>query len=156
MLNLLLSLAFLALISIYPNALLAHCDSMDGPVVSDARKTLANKKVDSVLKWVGPKDEKIIIDAFQRTLEVRIQIKIAQELADQYFFETIVRIHWASEGESFSGIKPSGDVEPSISAADKTIKLVRAYLQAYVEFIHYVEEIHHLVSKSVSHKHRDI
>jgi len=63
MLNLLLSLAFLALISIYPNAVLAHCDSL-----------------------VGPKDEKIIIDAFQRTLEVRIQSKINQELADQYFF----------------------------------------------------------------------
>ena len=67
MLNLLLSLAFLALISIYPNAVLAHCDSL-----------------------VGPKDEKIIIDAFQHTLEVHIQSKINQELADQYFFKKLL------------------------------------------------------------------
>lgn len=118
----LISLTFLSLISLYSTSSLAHCDSMDGPVVRDANKALANKKIDPILKWVTPKDEKAVLAAFHRTLEVRTQGKAAQELADQYFFETLVRIHRAGEGEGFTGIKPSGHVEPSIAATDQALK----------------------------------
>ena len=33
--------------------------------------------------------------------------KDAQELADMYFFETLVRIHRAGEGVAYTGLKPA-------------------------------------------------
>jgi hypothetical protein len=40
-----------------------------------------------------------------------------------YFFETLVRIHRAGEGEPYTGLKPAGrDLEPAIPAADKAIE----------------------------------
>ena len=35
----------------------AHCDTLDGPVIQDARKALEAKDVTPVLKWVREKDE---------------------------------------------------------------------------------------------------
>jgi hypothetical protein len=46
----------------------------------------------------------------------------AKEFADMYFFETLVRIHRAGEGEPYTGIKPAGrDLGPAVPAADKAI-----------------------------------
>jgi hypothetical protein len=39
-----------------------------------------------------------------------------------YFFETLVRIHRAGEGESYTGIKPADrDLGPAIPAGDKAV-----------------------------------
>ncbi len=39
-----------------------------------------------------------------------------------YFFETLVRIHRAGEGASYTGLKPAGrDLGPAIPAADKAL-----------------------------------
>jgi hypothetical protein len=47
----------------------------------------------------------------------------ARELADLYFFETLVRIHRAGEGAPYTGLKPAGrDLGPAIPAADKAIE----------------------------------
>jgi hypothetical protein len=43
---------------------------------------------------------------FTKTLAVRKQSKEAKELADMYFFETLVRIHCAGEGAPYTGLKP--------------------------------------------------
>ena len=45
----------------------------------------------------------------------------ARELADTYFFETLVRVHRAGEGADFTGLKPAGRIEPAVAAADKAI-----------------------------------
>jgi hypothetical protein len=46
----------------------------------------------------------------------------AQELADRFFFETVVRVHRVSEGAPYSGLKPAGfDLGPAIPAADKAV-----------------------------------
>lgn len=113
---------FFALFFLLPAIVQAHCDSIDGPVVNDAQRALSTKKIDPVLKWIQPEDEKEVRAAFERAIEVRKQSKTAQELADQYFFETLVRIHRASEGEGFAGIKPAGQVDPAIAATDKAFK----------------------------------
>jgi hypothetical protein len=55
-------------------------------------------------------------------LVVREETDAAKAVADQYFFETLVRIHRASEGEGFTGLKPAGSVEPAIAAADKALE----------------------------------
>lgn len=36
-------------------------------------------------------------------------------------FETLVRVHRAGEGAPYTGLKPAGEIEPAIAAADKSI-----------------------------------
>ena len=102
---------------------IAHCDGLDGPVVKAAQKALESGNVNPVLIWVLKKDEGEIKKAFQNSLAVRKLNPQAKELADMYFFETLVRIHRAGEGEPYTGLKPAGrDLEPAIPAADKAIE----------------------------------
>lgn len=101
---------------------LAHCDSMDGPVVKDAQRAIAEQNVTPVLKWVTAADEQEIRAAFQMTLAVRGESAAATALADRYFYETLVRVHRASEGEGFTGLKPAGSVDPAIAAADRALE----------------------------------
>ncbi len=103
-------------------AAFAHCDTMNGPVIQAARKALETGNVGLVLPWVQKKDEGNIRKAFEKTLKVRKQSPEAKELADMYFFETLVRIHRTGEGVSYDGIKPAGtEVESGIEAADKAV-----------------------------------
>ena len=105
-----------------PNNLFAHCDGMDGPVISAAKNALDTGDINLVLFWVQKKDEAELKNAFQKTLAVRKLNPEAKELADMYFFETLVRIHRAGEGEPYTGIKPAGrDLGPAVPAADKAI-----------------------------------
>jgi hypothetical protein len=101
---------------------LAHCDTMDGPVVKAAQKALESGNVNFVLIWVQQKDEAEIKKAFEKTLAVRKLSTEAKDLADMYFFETVVRIHRAGEGAPYTGLKPAGaEVNPAVTAADKAI-----------------------------------
>jgi hypothetical protein len=150
-------------------------------VVAAAKKALESKDVTPVLRWIKADDEKEIRVAFQKTLAVRVKGDEAKQLADMYFFETLVRIHRASEGEPYTGLKPTGtEIEPPVKAADKALesgstdavtkmvtdavskgiqerfakaKETRAHadesveagrkaVAAYVEFVHYVEQVH--------------
>ena len=171
-----------------PNRVLAHCDGMDGPVVMAAQKALETGNTNLVLIWVQKKDEAEIKKAFQKTLAVRKFSPEAKELADMYFFETLVRIHRAGEGEPYTGIKPAGrDLGPAVPAGDKAVadgkleplyKLLtdkihdslhekfekvmkkknfkkdnvdagREYVESYVIFIHYVENLYDTAKKGV-------
>jgi hypothetical protein len=100
---------------------LAHCDTLDGPVVGDARIALDKGEVTPVLKWVQADDEREIREAFDRAVAVRKLGTEAQQLADTYFFETLVRVHRAGEGAPFTGLKPAGAIEPPIAAADQAL-----------------------------------
>lgn len=106
---------------ILPGQAAAHCDTLDGPVVADARAALAEENVVPVLKWVKADDENEIRAAFEKTLAVRKLDPAARELADRYFFETLVRIHRAGEGAPYTGLKPAGTVEPVIAKADRAL-----------------------------------
>lgn len=194
----------LIMIFLGANSVFAHCDGLDGPVVTAAKKALETSNINLVLIWVQKKDETEIKKAFQRTLAVRKLNPEAKELADMYFFETLVRVHRAGEGAPYTGLKPAGrDLGPAIPAADKAIvdgkleplyKLLtdkihdglnekfkdvmakknfkkddveggRKYIETYVIFIHYVEELYEAAKKAVhghypepeageGHKHR--
>lgn len=100
----------------------AHCDGMDGPVVRDARIALEERDPTVVLKWVGPERETEIRQAFAKALAVRALGKDAEELSDLWFFETLVRLHRAGEGEPFTGLKPAGRIDPGIAAADAALE----------------------------------
>jgi len=165
-----------------------HCDGLDGPVVAAARNALETGNVDLVLIWVQGKDEGEIKKAFQKTLAVRKLNPEVRELADLYFFETLVRLHRAGEGEPYTGLKPAGrDLGPAIPAADRAIadgklepvyrlltdrihdglhekftnvmskknfdkndvEAGRKYVESYVTYIHYVEELFDRATKAV-------
>ncbi len=101
----------------------AHCDGMDGPVVKAARQALDSGNVNRVLIWVRAADESELRQAFARTLAVGKLNPEAKGLAETYFFETVVRLHRAGEGEPYTGLKPAGrDLGPAIPAADQAIR----------------------------------
>jgi hypothetical protein len=96
---------------------------MDGPVVKAAQRALAKGDANLVLIWVQANDEAEIRKVFAKTMAVRKLNAEARELADLYFFETLVRIHRAGEGAPYTGLKPAGrDLGPAIPAADKAIE----------------------------------
>jgi Family of unknown function (DUF6448) len=159
---------------------IGHCDGMDGPVVTLARKALEAGNVNLVLPWVRKDDEPEIRHAFEHALAVRSLGPKAKALADHHFFETLVRVHRAGEGAAYTGLKPAGrDLGPAIPAADRALAEAsvenvitllneavrqgarkhfqaavarrnfdpddvaagRAYVEAYVPYIHYVERL---------------
>ena len=98
-----------------------HCDTFNGPVVTAARQALQKRDVTPVLKWVSADSEAQIREAFAKTLAAREASPQAREIADQWFFETVVRLHRTTEGEPFTGItneKP----EAGIELADEAIE----------------------------------
>src|SRR5512140_3076429 len=106
-----------------PGRGLAHCDGLDGPVVAAARQALENNEVTRVLIWVQRKDETEIRKAFEQTLAVRKLSTPARELADTYFFETLVRVHRAGEGAPYTGLKPAGrNLGPAIPGAARALE----------------------------------
>lgn len=116
--------AVLAAMLCLPLTAAAHCDSLNGPVVKDARAALQAGHVTPVLKWVRAQDEAQIRAAFAKTLAVRKTSAEARELADFYFFETLVRIHRAGEGAPFTGVKTPEEakVPACIVGADKALE----------------------------------
>jgi hypothetical protein len=113
----------LGTLALMPRSALAHCDGLDGPVVTAARQALEKNDLTRVLIWVQEKDEVEIRRAFERTLTVRKLSAQARELADMYFFETLVRVHRAGEGAPYTGLKPAGrDLGPAIPEADRALE----------------------------------
>jgi len=106
----------------FTKSIYAHCDTLEGPVVETAKKALASGDVTPLLKWVAADDEQMIRTAFQKTLEVRKLGPQARNLADMYFFETLVRIHRAGEGAPYTGLKPGTAVDPAVALADKALE----------------------------------
>ncbi|MCK9400672.1 MAG: DUF6448 family protein [Bacteroidales bacterium] len=105
-------------------ALYAHCDTMDGPLIADAKQAIEQNNVNYTLKWVPAAHEKEIKDAFDLMMKVRGFSTDAKVLAETYFFETLVRIHRAGEGVPFTGVKPSGiPIDEKVLAADKSIEV---------------------------------
>lgn len=182
-----------AVVSLIPDRVWAHCDSLEGPVVQDARLALEKGDPTPVLKWVNKDHEDELRVAFKQTMAVRGKGDNAKALADRFFFETLVRIHRAGEGEAFTGLKPASDVDPGIAAADKalqsgsanelakhmsaavtegikkrfavavekkkhvadSVEAGREYVEAYVDYIHFVESVNRLASHGASHLHHE-
>ncbi|MDD4182809.1 MAG: DUF6448 family protein [Candidatus Omnitrophica bacterium] len=122
----------------------AHCDTVNGPVVSDAKQALEKANADIVLKWVRQQDEEKIKKAFNETLEKRKQHPEDKGDIDMSFYEEVVKLHRAGEGVEYSGIKTGeikinpiteiADTALAKSAAGELIKMfpesVRADIQS--------------------------
>jgi len=145
---------FLALLITLPSKTAAHCDTMDGPVVSAARVALQKRDITPVLMWVKEQHEKEIRSAFDRTLSMRASGKEQQQLADNHFFETLVRLHREGEGEPYTGLKPAGsDIPAIVKASDEAIESgsveeVREHIVSQID-----QGIEKRFSKTVEKKH---
>jgi hypothetical protein len=100
---------------------MAHCDTMEGPVIKAAKQALETGNANLILIWVQEKDEAEIKAAFEQTLAARKNGGAAKDVADRWFFETLVRIHRAGEGAPYTGLK-SESPEPIVLASDKAIE----------------------------------
>src|SRR5450759_1441162 len=98
----------------------AHCDTMNGPVIPEAKAALEKGDVTPILKWVKKENEAEIKTAFAKAVAVRGKGPEAKDLADQYFLETLIRLHRAGEGAPYTGIKDE-PVEPIVAMADKAL-----------------------------------
>ncbi len=174
---------------------IAHCDGLDGPVVTASREALESGDISRVLIWVPKQDESEVQDLFKKVLAVRSKKDAeASALADTYFFETVIRVHRAGEGASYTGLKPAGrDLGPAIPAADEALEkgslkeldilltgavsaglkthfedalhkrsfkkddvdAGRKYVEAYVQYIHYVEQLHARALASPKHHYHE-
>ncbi|RJP18947.1 MAG: hypothetical protein C4529_11820 [Deltaproteobacteria bacterium] len=169
---------------------LAHCDTLDGPVVLKAKEALEKGDVKLVLPWVAAEKEKEIRESFDMASAVRGKGPREKELADRFFFETLVRVHREGEGASYTGLKAAGlDLDPAIPAADKAlatgdprpllalinekvhagihkyytearerkehaghnVEAGRAYVQAYVPYLHFVERLYNDATTPIAH-----
>jgi hypothetical protein len=120
----LVPLFILSMLILSTNITFAHCDTLDGPLIADARKSMGQNNVNYVLKWVSAANESGIRDAFNLVMKVKGLSPEAKELSEKYFFDTLVRIHRAGEGEPFTGVKPSGTpIDDKVLAADKSIEI---------------------------------
>ncbi len=115
--------ALAIVLALFTPALFAHCDSIAGPVITAARQALEKGDVTPVLKWVPAANEREIRDAFAKTVAARGASPQAREVADRWFFETLVRVHRQSEGEPFTGLKGAeSKPEKGIELADQAIE----------------------------------
>lgn len=100
-----------------------HCDTRDGPVVRAAQKALATGNVNYVLIWVPEESEKEVQEVFGRVMRSRTAGDEARNAVDDWFFETVIRLHRAGEGAAFTGLKPAGlDEGPIVPRAEKAIE----------------------------------
>ncbi len=114
-------LVAVAAVLLLPTIASAHCDTLAGPVVADARLALDKGDVTPALKWIKPEHEAEVRAAFQKALAVRSMGADAKEIADRYFFETLVRIHRAGENAPFTGLKDE-PVERPIALAEEALQ----------------------------------
>lgn len=104
------------------NPAFSHCDSEDGPIIPAIRTALDNGKLTPLLKWIAADDEAEIKDLFTRVRTLRTQSDEAKEIADQLFIETFIRVHRASEGAPYTGIKAAGTMPPIFTELDNALE----------------------------------
>jgi hypothetical protein len=101
----------------------AHCDSLDGPVAKAVQKALDNGNLNPVLAYAPATAEAEIRAAFEKSRKVRGLGADARALADQAFMETVIRLHRAGEGATYTGLKPADiDYGPVIPAAEHAVE----------------------------------
>ena len=121
-------------------ATFAHCDSYDGPVIKEAHKALETNNVSLVLKWVDEDHEEEITTLFDKTYKLRDGDKEIYEIIEKHFFETLVRLHRATEGVGYTGLKPAGSATTIVKMADGSIETeslddMASKLTAHIEMV---------------------
>ena len=65
----------------------------ESETIANAKKAIESNDVSQALKLVKPVDKKLITDAFNLAMKVRVLNSDSKELADKYFLEILDRVH---------------------------------------------------------------
>jgi hypothetical protein len=117
------AIAAIGLIVLWPRSASAHCDTEDGPAVTDGRLALETGDPSPALAWVHAEGDAEVREVLGLAQRVRALGGEARLVADRLFLETLVRVHRAGEGAGFEGIKPAGAINPVVAAADRSIEV---------------------------------
>ena len=97
---------------------------MDGPTVIDGQKAMKENNINYALKWVQPKAEKELKEAFELSMKVKDLSPESKQISEKYFLGELVRIHRQGEDASYTGVKAAGTtIDKKVLAADKSIEL---------------------------------
>lgn len=100
-----------------------HCDTRDGPVVKAAMRALETGNPAYLLIWVPEESEQELRGVFERVIDARRAGVSSRDVADDWLFETAVRLHRAVEGAPYTGLKPAGlDEGPVVPRAERAIE----------------------------------
>lgn len=166
---------------LWPSGASAHCDTLNGPVVRDAKIALQRGDVTPALKWVRKTDEVAVRATFKTALAAQRTDTPRREAAELRFFDTVVQLHRTGEGAVYTGLQPApaepdpvvlntdealetGSPEALVNLvtndmarglrdrfaralekkrhADDSVEAGREFVAAYVELIHYAEQLH--------------
>ncbi|MCP4580255.1 MAG: hypothetical protein GY839_01460 [candidate division Zixibacteria bacterium] len=116
-------LTLTALIAVFMvSPVMSHCDSEDGPIIPLIRTSLESGEITPLLKWLAADDEAEIKSLYTRVRTLRTISDEARELVDELFIETFIRVHRASEGAPFTGIKEAGTMPPIFIELDEALE----------------------------------
>lgn len=99
----------------------AHCDRVNGPVATDARKALESGDISHALIWVTDQQAGDLKSIFEQSLKVYTKGGESKELAERYFMSETVRLHREAEGMPFTGLKPAQPSAQDIQIAEKAL-----------------------------------
>ncbi len=100
----------------------AHCDSYDGPVITDARKAINAQNPALVLKWISASQESEIIPLFNKVLALKSGDAEIYQIVEKHFLETLVRLHRETEGAPYTGLKPAGTTKAIVLLSDQALE----------------------------------
>jgi hypothetical protein len=114
--------AALGMLLLSAHVLFAYCETLEEPLVRDARKALDQRKVELAFKWADKDREAEIRTAFDRAVKERETSPATAEATDKIFFETLGRVHCEGENFPFLGMNPSGPgVHPVRQEIDRAL-----------------------------------
>lgn len=100
----------------------AHCDSYDGPVITDARKAINAQNPALVLKWISASQESEIIPLFNKVVALKSGDAEIYQIVEKHFLETLVRLHRETEGAPYTGLKPAGTTKAIVLMSDQALE----------------------------------
>jgi hypothetical protein len=118
----LVSIFTLALMLGFTSTSQAHCDRVNGPVATDARKALETGDLSHALIWVTDQQAEELKSTFEQSLKVYTKGDESQELAERHFMSETVRLHREAEGMPFTGLKPAQESSEDIQTAEQALE----------------------------------
>lgn len=100
----------------------AHCDRVNGPVATDARKALETGDISHALIWITEQQADELNSTFEQSLKVYTKGDESRELAERHFMSETVRLHREAEGMPFTGLKSAQESSEDIQTAEQALK----------------------------------
>jgi hypothetical protein len=127
-------------------------DITNGSVMNAAKIALDTGNVNYILIWVPEESENKLKNLFEKTVCERRAGKDVQDTSFDWYFETVNRLHRASEGALYTRVNPDGlDESPVVPKVKRAIETCEA--EEIIGFIPKTQEhdfrhrFHHLIEK---------